>query len=72
VWVSGDPGQLAHYDGKSWTQVGLHSADALQLAGSSANDIWAYSSPTAGHVFHFDGQRWSPEPRRRRRLARAR
>jgi hypothetical protein len=56
VWVAGDPGQIAHYDGKAWTQISLHTADSLQLVGSAANDVWAYST---GHLFHFDGARWS-------------
>jgi len=54
-------GKIAHYDGKSWTEM-------VEDAGTQLNAIWA-ASPTSiyvaggfnatGLVMHYDGQEWS-------------
>ncbi len=56
---SDETGVILHYDGDSWTSVGLPEiVEALVgIWGSGPNDIFAVGD--GGTAIHFDGQSWS-------------
>jgi hypothetical protein len=61
IWIAGGPGGIAHYDGKAWSQISLHSNSGFVLVPRAADDIWALAGlgPDAPQARHFDGQKWS-------------
>ena len=55
VWVVGDDGVLAHWDGSAWSEPVDVDGDLKGIWGAGPDDIWAVGSD----VLHFDGQDWS-------------
>jgi hypothetical protein len=51
-------GEIAVYDGASWTDTGFSGPSSLWgIWGTSGSDIWAVGS--AGSAYHFDGSNWT-------------
>jgi PAS domain-containing protein len=61
VWAGGAPGEVAHYDGVSWSAVAVNTIRSISwMHGRAANDIWAAAS--YGMTLHYDGTAWSEVP----------
>ncbi|WP_438045046.1 hypothetical protein [Sorangium sp. So ce128] len=57
VFVVGDEGTIAHYDGESWQVTLLDSGEHLQAVwGSGPEDVFAVGLESA--ILHYDGERW--------------
>ncbi|HEX7703513.1 MAG TPA: hypothetical protein VF403_22390, partial [Kofleriaceae bacterium] len=57
VWVVGESGKLAHWNGTAWTVTTDHSgANFYSVAGTGANDVWACGENI---VLHYDGTAWT-------------
>src|SRR5215831_15691686 len=58
LWVFGELGGMAHYDGTGWSVTKPLTDAYLRAAwGSAPNDVWA--AGTSGTLVHFDGEQWS-------------
>src|SRR5437763_15830156 len=58
VWLAGDSGLLAKFDGAQvFNARGSFSSSLRALACTDANDLWAAGNYT---IAHFDGTSWSP------------
>lgn len=54
VWIASGWGELAHFDGQSWTVSQLDFiAEASALWGSAPDDLWGVGTP--GGILHYDG-----------------
>jgi hypothetical protein len=73
VWVfgssgfTGEPGLGTwHYDGRSWTRLGLAAGPGTSVFRASAvsqGDIWGITAgPRGGSVVHYNGTSWSEVP----------
>lgn len=65
VWAVGPGGNVAHFDGQSWSvvDVGLKDVDASSLfavTGTGPTDVWAVGR--LGMVAHYDGVSWTTGP----------
>jgi len=60
VWVTGERGTVAHWDGSSWSAlVATPTTERLQCVwGSAPDDVWAVGY--AGAIVHWNGSFWSP------------
>jgi hypothetical protein len=57
VWAVGEQGIMLHWDGATWTKVGVGtSRDLLGVFGTGSTDVWAVGRHT---VLHYDGTTWS-------------
>ena len=66
VYLVGQYGALAHFDGASWTSVdlgplGIRPQDSLFTAsGSGKNDVYVVGGPFSGaKALHYDGKAWA-------------
>lgn len=58
VWAVGQVGQLAHYDGRAWTQIPSGVRAHLNAVwGSEPSDVWAVGKTST--IIHYDGQNWT-------------
>lgn len=61
VWVVGDFGTLAHFDGASWTSQlpddEDFNADHVKIWGAAPDDVWAVGD--FGSISHWNGSSWS-------------
>jgi hypothetical protein len=58
LWVFGELGGAAHYDGAAWTVAPPVTSRTLQAAwGTGPHDVWAAGA--VGTLVHFDGSGWS-------------
>lgn len=58
VWVVGDGGQIAHWDGKAWTlQPTVVARNLNSVWGASPTDIWAVGELST--LLHYDGTQWT-------------
>jgi hypothetical protein len=48
------PGQILHWNGSAWADVGVSPRVFLDIVGSGPKDIWV-----AGETTHWDGAHWS-------------
>ncbi len=56
VWVAGEEGALARFDGRGWRAFPAPSAAPLRgLHGNGPNNVWAVGQHT---ILHFDGTAW--------------
>ncbi len=56
VWVAGDNGSMAHWNGSAWTIVPAGTtANLRSLWGTSANNVWAVGDT----ITHWDGSAWT-------------
>jgi len=65
VWAVGPGGNVAHFDGQSWSvvDVGLKDVDSSTLfavTGTGPADVWAVGR--LGMVAHYDGVSWTTGP----------
>lgn len=62
VWVVGERGTIAHYDGESWSLKDSGIPERLHsVHGSGPTDVWAVGEE--GAILHWDGESWSmPQP----------
>ncbi|MCA9672010.1 MAG: hypothetical protein KC503_40730 [Myxococcales bacterium] len=63
VYAVGRAGDVVHYDGKAWREVGaarVTNNDLNGLWGTSRSDVWAVGN--FGTIVHFDGSDWSVVP----------
>jgi len=65
VWAVGPGGNVAHFDGQSWSRVdvGLPDVDSSTLfavTGTGPKDVWAVGR--LGQVAHYDGVSWKTGP----------
>lgn len=59
LWVVGEKGMCAHYDGASWDISDTGTTSTLDaIFGLAPNDVWAVGEN--GTALHFDGTHWSP------------
>lgn len=59
VWVAGDNGALAHFDGATWTEhapPGSKNAALYRIYGAAPNDVWAVG---ASAIYHWNGSAWT-------------
>ncbi len=58
-WAVGSSGEIKHWDGNIWTDVGSYngSSTLYSVAMASADDGWAVGN--SGRILHWDGSRWS-------------
>ena len=58
VWLVGEGGAVARYDGSSFTLLDVGTSEGLQdLWGTAPDDIWVVGDD--GTVRHFDGASWN-------------
>lgn len=58
VWASGSSlGQMAHYDGTSWTAVDTPGSYMTALSMRTASDAWSVGGN--GDILRYDGSTWS-------------
>ncbi|MEZ4388102.1 MAG: hypothetical protein R3D98_11100 [Candidatus Krumholzibacteriia bacterium] len=56
VWVGGDEGQLAHFDGRSFAREALPAPYAVsEIHGCRSDEVWARASR---RFFRWDGRSW--------------
>jgi hypothetical protein len=56
VWIADLGGELAHYDGTSWSWTQNELTSALTaISGTSASDVWG----VGGGILHYNGTSWS-------------
>jgi hypothetical protein len=53
VWVGGEQGYVAHFDGSVWTPATQINSDVSAIGGAAANDVWMFDS--SGRRFHNTG-----------------
>ncbi|MBW2736603.1 MAG: WD40 repeat domain-containing protein, partial [Deltaproteobacteria bacterium] len=59
VWLTGNSGYTAHFDGTRWAAVLTGESEGLSgIAGSSASEVYAIGDST-GFVLRYDGKGWS-------------
>ncbi len=58
-WAVGQLGEIKHWDGSKWTDVGSYgsSSTLYSVAMVSTNDGWAVGY--SGRILHWDGSHWS-------------
>ncbi|MCA9626107.1 MAG: hypothetical protein KC766_00515, partial [Myxococcales bacterium] len=60
LWVVGQTGLLAHFDGATWTRVDSGAGIIFEdVWGTSEDDLWAGAQ---GSLHHYDGSAWTFEP----------
>jgi antitoxin component YwqK of YwqJK toxin-antitoxin module len=64
LWAAGCGGNLAHWDGTSWSKVPIdippeHAGTCLALGGVATDDLWGVAH---GGVFRWNGREWRREP----------
>jgi hypothetical protein len=58
IWVSGDNGEVRHFDGSSWRAVAADTADALYaLVAVAPGEVWLGGQ--RGNVFHLQNGAWT-------------
>ena len=58
IWVVGDKGLAAHYDGLAWTETSTDTtANFTRVWANAANDVWAVGSQST--TAWFDGTHWT-------------
>ena len=58
VWISGQEGEVFHYDGTSWTGgVTLATSDHPAIWPAGGNDVWIAGD--GGDFNHWDGSAWN-------------
>jgi hypothetical protein len=58
LWVVGDKGTIAHFDGDVWSDSRSDlTEDFTGVYGTATNDIWATTQQ--GSVLHYDGKNWA-------------
>lgn len=58
IWVVGDKGLAAHYDGSTWTETSTGTtANFTRIWANAANDVWAVGSQST--TAYFDGTHWT-------------
>jgi hypothetical protein len=55
VWAELE-GQILHFDGAAWSNVGPAGFAAFHINVAGRNDVWAYATDA---IWHFDGASWS-------------
>lgn len=57
IWGVSHIGNVATWDGSTWTQTNIDSASVLAISAQASNNVWAVGTGT--RVYHFDGSAWS-------------
>jgi hypothetical protein len=58
IWVVGNRGLAAHYDGSSWKEIDADATtDLMRVWANAANDVWAVGRTT--ETAWFDGTHWT-------------
>lgn len=58
VWVGGDGGIVAHWDGAAWTESTTGQSKVADLWAGGGDDVWA-AGAGASVVMHWDGAAWT-------------
>jgi hypothetical protein len=59
LFIVGSQGNLLHYDGKDWSNMGFYTTMHLRRVWGTAGDN-VYAVGDSGTVMHYDGSKWSP------------
>ncbi|MEW5735981.1 MAG: hypothetical protein AB1921_14080 [Thermodesulfobacteriota bacterium] len=59
VFVGGESVRLHHYDGSSWSPIGVWDSELRDVWGSSSSDVFAVGDD--GTMLHYDGLSWTAE-----------
>jgi hypothetical protein len=59
IWLAGDRGCMAHFDGKAWSKVSSSTTTDLRaVATCGGTDAWAVGDQ--GTILHWNGTSWKP------------